>query len=99
LLLRWCEVRENIAARRRPIIVTTQANVTVAEALAVHAGIGDSVDVLDFEQFLASNLYEHGRFTAQQRRTKIDELVAKHNQIVATHETDPSLKIEVAKGK
>ena len=55
--------------------------------------------MLDFEQFLASNLYEHGRFTAQQRRTKIDELVAKYNQTVATHETDPSLKIEVAKGK
>lgn len=96
-LVRKCG--ENIAAGRRPIIVTTQTNVTVAEALAVQAGIGDSVDVLDFEQFLASNLYEHGRFTAQQRRTKIDELVARYNKIVATHETDPSLNIEVAQGR
>lgn len=96
-LLQKCH--ENIKAGRRPVIVTTQKGVSVAEGLAENLGIGANVDVIEFEQFLTSNIYEHGRFAADARRVVIDELVSGYNRIVDEFETDPSLKIEVAKGR
>jgi len=96
-LIRKCQ--ENINAARRPVIVTTRRGSVLAEGLALNARIADRLDVIEFEQFVATNIYEMGQFAADQRRMKIEELVERYNAIVDAHETDPSLRIEVAQGR
>lgn len=93
-LLRKCE--ENLGSSLRVIIVTTPDRVALAQGLAEQFNVLQRVDVLDIEQFLASNLYEHGRFDPAGRRTAVEHLIAKYNEIVTKHETDPGLRIELA---
>jgi hypothetical protein len=96
-LIRKCAA--NFDAGRRPMIVTTRKGVVIAEGLAENIGIGDRLDVIEFEQFVATNLHELGRFEAEQRRIKVGELIARYNEIVDEFETDPSLQIEISSGK
>lgn len=91
--------QENVAAGRKPIIVTGRKGVLVAEGLAENAGLGDQIDIIEFEQFIATNVHELGNFTQSQRRAKIAEIVERYNSIIDDVETDPSLKIELASGK
>jgi hypothetical protein len=86
--------RDNLNDGYRPVLVTMQRGLTVAEALADNAGIGDRVDVFEIEQFIALNLYELAKFAAEGRRVAIGDLVTRYNEIVDDFETDPSLKIE-----
>ncbi|MDP3908249.1 DUF4928 family protein [Novosphingobium sp.] len=86
--------RDNLNDGYRPILVTMQRGLTVAEALADNAGIGDRVDVFEIEQFIALNLYELGKFAAEGRRVAVGDLVTRYNEVVEEYETDPSLKIE-----
>lgn len=92
-LMRRCH--ENLGDGRRPVIVTIRRSVAVAEGLADNAGIRDRVDVFEAEQFVATNLYELGRFDPQGRRNAVEDLVDRYNAIVEEFETDPSLRIEV----
>lgn len=94
-VIRRC--RDNIDEGFKPLIVTTQRGLTAAEVLAENAGIGDRLDIFEVEQFIALNLYEFGKFTADGRRIAVDSLVVRYNEIVSEFETDPSLKIEVRK--
>jgi hypothetical protein len=87
--------RENIDSDFKPIIVTLGQGVTVAEALAANAQIGNRIDVFEAEQFIALNLYELGKFESRGRKTAITDLVTRYNDIVDEFETDPSLKIEL----
>lgn len=96
-LIRKCAA--NIDAGRRPLIVTTRKGVPMAEGLAENAGISERLDVIEFEQFIATNLHELGKFEADQRRLKVGELIDRYNDIVEEFETDPSLKIELSSGK
>lgn len=96
-LLRKC--RGNLDAGRRPIIVTGQRGVSLAEGLAQNAGIYERLDVIEFEQFVATNIHELGSFEHSQRKTKVEELISHYNRIVETYETDPSLRIEFSSGK
>ena len=96
-LMRKCE--ENIAAGRKPIIVCPVRGVGVAEGLAENMGILERLDVLEFEQFIATNLHELAAFQTRQCRLKINDLLEGYNAIIDEHETDPSLKIEIAKGR
>lgn len=93
-LIRKCA--ENIAAGRIPIIVTGRRGVGLAEGLSENAGISDRLDVIEFEQFMATNIYELGEFEHSRRKEKVQDLVAHYNRIVDAYETDPSLKIEVS---
>lgn len=86
--------RDNLNDGFRPILVTVQRGLTVGEALAENAGIGDRLDVFEIEQFVALNLYELGRFAAEGRRVAVADLVNRYNEIVDEFETDPGLKIE-----
>jgi len=86
---------DNLNDGLRPILVTLQRGLTVAEALADNAGVGDRIDVFEIEQFIALNLYELGRFASTGRRTAMRDVVERYNEIVEEFETDPSLKIEV----
>ncbi|MDK9719896.1 MAG: DUF4928 family protein [Rhodospirillales bacterium] len=94
-LIRKC--RANLDAGKKPLIVTTKSE--VAEGLADNASIGDRIDVIDFEQFLATNIYERGSFRSEKRQAKLEELFERYNLIVEKFETDPSLRIEFAKGR
>ena len=87
--------RENMNDGYRPILVTLQRGLTVAEGLASNVGLGDRIDIFEIEQFVALNLYELARFAAEGRRTAVTDLVARYNEIVEEVETDPSLKIEL----
>ena len=87
--------RENLNDGFRPILVTLQRGLLVAEELANNVSLADRIDIFEIEQFVALNLYELARFGAQGRRTAVTDLVSRYNEIVETVETDPSLKIEV----
>lgn len=92
-LIRKCQT--NLEASRRPVIVTTAKGAATAEGLAGNAGIADRIELLEVEQFLATNIHELGLFDAKQRRVKVEELVTRYNELVKKHETDPSLRIEI----
>jgi hypothetical protein len=84
--------RDDINDGFRPLLITGQRRLTVAEALSENAGLSDSIDVFEVEQFIAINLYEIGKFAADGRKDL--EFVNRYNDIVEDVETDPSLKIE-----
>lgn len=94
-LIRKCQ--RNLESALRPLIVTTTKGLTVAQGLAEQAGIADRIDVLDVEQFLAGNLYEHGRFELKGRRETAEHLIAKYNEVIEICEGDPSLQINLGK--
>jgi hypothetical protein len=86
--------RDNLNDGFRPLPVTGQRGVTVAEGLAGNAGLADRIDVFEVEQFIALNLYELGKFVADGRRVAVSDFVTRYNEIIDDVETDPSLKIE-----
>jgi hypothetical protein len=85
----------NIDAGRRPIIITISKNTQAAEYLAESQGLAGRVDILDAEQFIATNLYELSLFKTEQRRATVESLVARYNEIIEQCETDASLKIAI----
>jgi hypothetical protein len=90
-LMRKCA--SNLQAGKRPIIVTVHANMPAAESLAEIQGIAGRVDVLEIEQFIATNLYELSFFKTAERKITLEKLVDRYNDIIDSCETDPSLKI------
>jgi hypothetical protein len=86
---------DNLNDGYRPILVTLQRGLTVAEGLAGNIGVADRIDIFEIEQFVALNLYELGKFGAEGRKTAVTDLVNRYNEIVEEFETDPSLKIEL----
>lgn len=86
--------RANLAASQRPVIVTGRNRVSTAEALIADQSLEGRIDVLDYEQFLAANVFELGRFSAAGRSEAIGRIIVRYNEIVARVETDPSLRIE-----
>lgn len=90
-LMRKCigNLNENI----HPVIITTDAGVGGAKALATNLQIADRLDILEVEQFIATNILEWSGFSLNQRPISLEELVNEYNRIVDTCETDPSLKI------
>jgi hypothetical protein len=87
--------RENLNDGIRPIIVTLQRGVTVAEGLATNVNLADRIDIFEIEQFVALNVYELGKFAEDGRKTAVTDIVGRYNEIVEEVETDPSLKIEL----
>lgn len=85
----------NLAGGKRPIIVTGRNRLSAADAQLADNGLEDRVDVLDYEGFLAPNVFELGRFDAAGRRQTIERIVQRYNEVIDAVETDPSLKIEV----
>lgn len=89
----------NVGHGLTPIIITISSRTQTARNLLDDAGIGDRAEVWDLQQFLSTNVYEHGRFTSSNRRSFIGKLVIEYNGIIDKYETDPSLKIEYDSGK
>jgi hypothetical protein len=86
--------RDNLNASLRPILVTLDRRLAVAEGLAEDAGLGDRIDIFEIEQFIALNVFELGKFGAAGRQTAVSDIVTRYNEIIDEVETDPSLRIE-----
>lgn len=84
----------NLEAGARPVIITLLDRVQTALSLAVDAGLKGRVEVWDVQQFLATNINEHGLFGSAERNAQIGSIVDAYNSIVDTVESDPSLRIE-----
>jgi hypothetical protein len=87
--------KANLSEGHKPLLITLQRGLTVADALAENIGIADRIDVFEIEQFIALNFYELGRFGAAGRRIAVQDIIARYNAIVDEFETDPSLKIDL----
>lgn len=92
-LMRKCE--GNLEAGMRPIIVTTHNSMPAAESLADIQGIAGRVDILEAEQFLATNVYELSLFKTAERRITVKKIVDRYNEVIDECETDPSLKVRL----
>lgn len=92
-LMRKCE--GNLHSGMRPIIVTIYENMPAAESLANIQGIAGRVDILEIEQFIATNVYELSQFKTAQRRVTVERLIERYNEVVEACETDPSLKVSL----
>lgn len=93
-LIRKC--KRNLDSSLKPIIITTQKGVLLAEGLAEQTNIAERLDIFEAEQFLAGNFYEIGKFAQSGRRTTAEQLIEQYNKIIDVCETDPSLKIDVS---
>ena len=87
--------RDNLNDGERPILVTKDRGLVVAQELAKNMGLEERIDMFEIEQFIALNLYEIGLFKGEGRWTALNDLVKRYNEIVEEWETDPSLKIKI----
>ncbi len=91
-LIRKC--KSNLEGGLRPLIITTEDGVGGAKALAKQVGLDDRLDVIEIEQFIATNVYEWSIFEKDARSTAVKDILDRYNAIVTKCETDPSLRIE-----
>jgi hypothetical protein len=91
-LIQKCKL--NIRGGCLPVIITIFDRVKNACDLAADVEISGRVEVWDIQQFLSTNINEHGFFDEQLRTAKLTDIIKNYNQIIDTKETDPSLKIE-----
>lgn len=87
--------QDNLDDGFRPILVTLQRGLQVAEGLAENKGLADRIDVFEIEQFVALNIYELASFAADGRKTAVTDIVKRYNGIIEEVETDRSLCIEL----
>jgi len=92
-LLRKCKA--NIEAGIRPVIVTVAESRAGVESIAKGFDIEGRIDVIEVEQFIATNILEWSYFAEQSNRSEINKLISRYNEIVREVETDPSLLIEI----
>jgi len=92
-LVKKCKA--NLQSGKRPIILTLTKMIGAAEEMAKEIGIEGRVEIMDALQFLAANLYEMSLFKASQRKITMERLAKKYNEIVAEHESDASLRINL----
>lgn len=93
-LIRKCS--DNLAGNLRPLIITTQAGAGGAAAFAKNADLADRIDILEVEQFVATNVLEWSGFQIARRPITVQDLIECYNRIIEECETDPSLKIVIA---
>jgi uncharacterized protein DUF4928 len=92
-LIRKC--KNNIERGKRPIIVTSNKGAAGIDVLSANEGIEGRIDIFEIEQFVASNIYEIGKFVQDGRRITVEQLFKCYNKIIEDCETDPSLKVEI----
>lgn len=84
----------NLEVGLRPVIVTTEDGVGGAKAVAKQSNVEERIDVIEVEQFIATNVYEWSGFEREKRSTAVRELFERYNSIIKDCESDPSLRIE-----
>lgn len=86
--------RSNLEAGLRPVIITRGPGSAIVHELARRHTIEDRIDVFEVGQFVASNIYQSGGYSDRGRRSALEELVRRYNEIIDAVETDPSHKID-----
>ena len=86
--------RDNLGSGLRPIVVTTEDGIGGARALARQYAIDERIDIIEIEQFVATNVYEWSGFDRTRRPSAVREILQRYNEIVSACESDPSLRIE-----
>lgn len=86
--------KRNLDSKKIPMIITMYGSVTHAETLCRQRGIEGRVEVFDAEQFLVSNLYEHGAFSSDGCRSTSEDIIGRYNKIIDEVEGNPSLRID-----
>lgn len=92
-LIRKCKA--NIEAGLRPVIVTIADGRAAAESIAKGLEIDGRIDVIEAEQFIATNILEWSQFAEKAQRSEVAKLIARYNEIVQIIETDPSLVVQL----
>ncbi|GKV90962.1 DUF4928 family protein [Pectobacterium carotovorum] len=95
-LLTKCIV--NLDGGYKPLVITSSKGAIVLEVLleSFRNGTYDGrVDILEFEQFIASNVIELGKFNADGRKASLRKIIETYNHIIETVENDLSMKIEL----
>lgn len=92
LLMEKC--KRNLEHGLNPVVITLADRVAMAKGHLEVAGIAGRVEVWDLQQFVASNVFELGRFNAAEKATTLRELIENYNGIIDECESDPSLRIE-----
>lgn len=78
-----------------PIILTITESRDGAEFIARRFDIEGRIDIIEAEQFIATNILEWSHFAAKSHRSEVYRLIARYNEIIRDVETDPSLLIEL----
>lgn len=91
-LIRKCKA--NIEAGLKPVIISIYESRAGIESIAKGFDIQERIEVLEIEQFLATNLLEWSSFANVNYKNEIKKLISKYNEIIDSVETDKSLKIE-----
>lgn len=86
---------DNLRAGLRPMIITVYQRVALAEQMAADHGLDGRIEILDFEQFIAGNVYELSKFRAVDRKVTVQKILEAYNAIVDDCETDPSLRVNL----
>lgn len=86
--------KKNIEAGLRSVIVTIAESRAGIESLAKNANIENRIDVIEAEQFIATNILEWSHFRNNDSKTEILRLIAAYNRLVDAHETDLGLRID-----
>lgn len=92
-LIRKC--KSNIEAGLHPRILTITESRGGAEFIARRFDIEGRIDIIEAEQFIATNILEWSHFAAKSHRSEVYRLIARYNEIIRDVETDPSLLIEL----
>lgn len=92
-LIRKCKA--NIDAGFRPVVVTIAESRAGIDSIAKGFGIDGRIDIIEAEQFIATNILEWSHFIGKMQHTEIVRLIEQYNAIVQKYETDPSLLIEI----
>lgn len=90
-LMRKC--RSNLDNGLKPLIVTIADSRAGAEVLAKNQGIRDRIDIIEAEQFIATNIMEWGCFSTAPQRQEVERLINRYNEIIEKVETDWGMKI------
>ena len=85
--------KANLENGLRPILVTIEDKVEYAKITAEQRDLGERIDIFGIEQFVAANIYELGGFALEGRKTTVNDLVSRYNEIIESAETDHSMKI------
>lgn len=87
--------RDNLASGRRPMIITIEKSISHATALCERYDMAERVDILEIEQFLATNVYELGLFDENAQKATVGDIFGAYNRIIEQHESSPSLQVEI----
>lgn len=90
-LIRKC--KNNIEAGLHPIIITVAESRAGVESIAKVFDIDGRIDVIEAEQFIATNIWEWSKFENSNHRSEVMRLISRYNEIIDISETDLSLKI------